>query len=35
MLKFMPYFIVGSFALLPVKTTMEGTPIEDDDMLFG
>ncbi len=35
MLKFMPYFIVGLFALLLVKRTMEGAPIEDDDMLFG
>ncbi len=31
----MPYFIVGLFALLSIKATMEGTPIEDGDMLFG
>ncbi len=31
----MSYFIVGLFAFLSVKTTMEGAPIEDDDMLFG
>lgn len=31
----MPYFIVGLFALLHVKATMEGALIEDDDMLFG
>jgi hypothetical protein len=31
----MPYFIVGLFALKHVKATMEGAPIENDDMLFG
>jgi hypothetical protein len=31
----MPYFIEGLFALKHVKATMEGTPIENDDMLFG